>query len=194
MNGSGAFLANGRNQHFALIARDGISGSFDMTQSACLSGLTLRARRSRRTVGSLFATFASHALWARGTLPTGASLRTGGSGWARRPLWSHDIPGDQALRGSAGRTLSDDPDRTAVGVDARENLLLGASAYGHQRQSHGKCSSNSRYSRHDVSPVAFIPAASFWRMPPLPPRALQHERKTAAIAQMRIVCVSPITR
>jgi hypothetical protein len=29
--------ANGRNQHFALIARDGISGSpFDMTQSACL--------------------------------------------------------------------------------------------------------------------------------------------------------------
>ena len=30
MNGSGTFLANGRNQHFALIARDGISGSFDM--------------------------------------------------------------------------------------------------------------------------------------------------------------------
>jgi hypothetical protein len=51
--------------------------------------------------------------------------------------------------------LSDDPDRTAVGVDARENLLLSASAYGRQRQSHDKCSSNSRYSRHDVSPVAF---------------------------------------
>jgi hypothetical protein len=48
--------------------------------------------------------------------------------------------------------LSDDPDRTAVGVDARENLLS-ASAYGRQRQSHDKCSSNSRYSRHDVSPV-----------------------------------------
>ena len=80
LNGSGAFLANGRNQHFALIARDGISGSFDMTQSACLSGLTLRARRSRRTEGSLFATFASHALWARGTLLAGASLRTVGSG------------------------------------------------------------------------------------------------------------------
>src|SRR5215472_7733249 len=81
LNGSGTFLANGRNQHFALIARDGISGAFDMTQSACLSGLTLRARRSRRTVGSAFATFASHALRARGTLLAGASLRTGGSGW-----------------------------------------------------------------------------------------------------------------
>ena len=79
LNGSGAFLANGRNQHFALVACDGISGSFDMTQSACLSGLTLRARRSRRTIGSPFATFASHALW---TLLAGASLRTGGSGWA----------------------------------------------------------------------------------------------------------------
>ena len=78
MNGSGTFLANGRNQHFALIARDGISGSFNMTQSACLSGLTLRAGRSRRTVGSPFAT---HALWARGTLLAAASLRTGGSGW-----------------------------------------------------------------------------------------------------------------
>jgi hypothetical protein len=66
LKGSGAFLANGRNQHFALIARDGISGSFDMAQSA---------RRSRRTVGSPFA------LWARGTLLTGASLRTGGSDW-----------------------------------------------------------------------------------------------------------------
>src|SRR5215469_9505167 len=69
-------------------------------------------------------------------------------------LWSDDIPGDQALRGPAGRTLSDDPDRTAVVVDARENLLS-VSAYGRQRQSHDKCSRNSRYSRHDVSPVAF---------------------------------------
>jgi hypothetical protein len=51
--------------------------------------------------------------------------------------------------------LSDDPDRTAVGVDARENLLLSVSACGRQRQSDDKCSSNSRYSRHDVSPVAF---------------------------------------
>jgi hypothetical protein len=50
--------------------------------------------------------------------------------------------------------LSDDPDRTAVVVDARENLLS-VSAYRRQRQSHDKCSSNSRYSRHDVSPVAF---------------------------------------
>jgi hypothetical protein len=50
--------------------------------------------------------------------------------------------------------LSDDPDRTAVGVDARENLLS-VSAYGHQHQSHDKCSSNSQCSRHDVSPVAF---------------------------------------
>ena len=66
LNGSGTFLANGRNQHFALIARDGISGSFDMTQSA---------RRSRRAVGSPFA------LWAGGTLLTDASLRTGGSDW-----------------------------------------------------------------------------------------------------------------
>src|SRR6516165_12821259 len=79
LNGSGTFLANGRNQRFALVARNGISGSLDMTQSACLSGLTLRARRSRRTVGSAFATLASHALWARGTLLAGASLRTGGS-------------------------------------------------------------------------------------------------------------------
>jgi hypothetical protein len=78
LNGSGTFLANGRNQHFALIARDGISGSFNMTQSACLSGLTFRAGRSRRTVGSPFAT---HALRARGTLLAGASLRTGGSDW-----------------------------------------------------------------------------------------------------------------
>ena len=80
MNGSGTFLANGRNQHFALIARDGISESFDMTQSACLSGLTLRARRSRRTGGSRFATFASHALCARGTLLAGVSLWTDWSG------------------------------------------------------------------------------------------------------------------
>jgi hypothetical protein len=155
LNGSGTFLANGRNQHFALIARDGISGSFDMTQSA---------RRSRRTVGSPFARLASHALWACGTLLAGASLRTGGSGWALRtrrtggsgwagrPLWSDDIPGDQALRGPASRTLSDDPDRTAVSVDACENLLS-VSAYGRQRQSHDKCSSDSRYSRHDVSIV-----------------------------------------
>ena len=164
LNGSGTFLANGRNQHFALIARDGISGAFDMTQSACLPGLTLRARRSSRTVGSPFATFASHALLARGTLLAGASLRTGGSGWALgtrrtggsgwagRPLWSDDIPGDQALRGPASRTLSDDPDSTAVSVDACENLLS-VSAYGRQRQSHNKCSSDSRYSRHDVSTV-----------------------------------------
>src|SRR5262249_54062750 len=82
LKGSGTFLADGRNKCFALIARDGISGSFEMTQSACLSGLPLRARRSRRTGGSRFATFASHALWARGTLLAGASLRTGGSGWA----------------------------------------------------------------------------------------------------------------
>ena len=75
MNGSWTFLANGRNQHFTLIARDGISGSFDMPQSACLPGLILRGRRSRRTVGAPFARFASQALWARGT------LRTGGSGW-----------------------------------------------------------------------------------------------------------------
>ena len=152
MNGSWTFLANGRNQHFALIARDGISGSFDMAQSA---------RRSRRAVGSPFARFASHALWARGTLLAGASLRTGGSGWtlgtrrtggSGRPLWSDDIPGDQALRGPASRTLSDDPDRTAVTVDACENLLS-VSAYGRQRQSHDKCSSNSRYSRHDVPTV-----------------------------------------
>jgi hypothetical protein len=53
--------------------------------------------------------------------------------------------------------LSDDPDRTGVGVDARENLLS-VSAYGRQRQSHDKCSSNSRYSRHDVSPVAKLQA------------------------------------
>src|SRR5215472_93738 len=78
LNGSGTFLANGRNQHFALVARDGISGSFDMTQSACLPGLTLRARRSRRTVGSSFARFTSYALWARRT------LRTGGSDWTLR--------------------------------------------------------------------------------------------------------------
>jgi hypothetical protein len=50
--------------------------------------------------------------------------------------------------------LSNDPDRTAGGVDARENLLS-VSAYGRQRQSHDKCSSNFRYSRHGVSPVAF---------------------------------------
>jgi hypothetical protein len=50
--------------------------------------------------------------------------------------------------------LSDDPDRAAVAVDARENLLS-RSAYGRQCQSHDKCASNSRYSRHDVSPVAF---------------------------------------
>jgi hypothetical protein len=75
LNGSGTFLANGRNKHFALIARDGISGSFNMTQSARLSGLTLR---SRRTVGPPFAT---HALWACGTLLAGASLRAGGAGW-----------------------------------------------------------------------------------------------------------------
>ena len=75
MNGSGTFLANGRNQHFALIARDGISGSFHMAQTA---------RRSRRTVGSPFARLASHALWACGTLLAGASSGTGGSGWALR--------------------------------------------------------------------------------------------------------------
>src|SRR6516164_8136361 len=82
----------------------------------------------------------------------GSSFGAGGPAWAGRPLWSDDIPGDQALRAPAGRTLSDDPDRTAVGVDARENLLS-VSAYGRQRQSHDKCSSNSRYSRHDVSIV-----------------------------------------
>src|SRR5262249_17876747 len=64
-------------------------------------------------------------------------------------------------------TLSDDPDRTTVGVDARKNLLLSASAYGRQRQSHDKCSSNSRYSRHDVSPAAFKRANGL-----LPPAAL----------------------
>jgi hypothetical protein len=62
--------------------------------------------------------------------------------------------------------LSDDPDRTAVVVDARENLLR-VSAYGRQRQSHDKCSSNSRYSCHDVSPVAFKRANGL-----LPPPAL----------------------
>jgi FAD/FMN-containing dehydrogenase len=93
-----------------------------------------------------------HHLDGRGAVrPTGG---VGGSGWAGRPLWSDDIPGDQALRAPADRTLSDDPDRTAVGVDARENLLS-VSAYGRQRQSHDKCSGNSRRSRHDVSPVAF---------------------------------------
>ena len=81
LKGGRTFLANGRNQDFAIVARDSISGPFDMTQSVCLSRLTFQARGSRRAGGSWFATFPSHALWASGTLLAGASLRTRGSGW-----------------------------------------------------------------------------------------------------------------
>src|SRR5262249_6495311 len=48
-----------------------------------------------------------------------------------------------------------------------KNLLLSASAYGRQRQSHDKCAGNSRYSHHDVSPAAFKRANGL-----LPPPAL----------------------
>jgi hypothetical protein len=56
-------------------------------------------------------------------------------------LWSSDIPDERDLITLAGSTLSDDVDRTAAVVDARENLLLlSVGAYGCQRQSHDKCS------------------------------------------------------
>src|SRR5215831_18752660 len=141
--------ANGRNKYFAIIARD--SRPFDVTQSACLPRIALRAWRPRRTGGAWLAALASHALrapralrpswplrtggalwsggsgwagqplwtgcalwsggagWAGRPLRTGCALWPGGAGWAGRPLWTDNIPGDQALRGPAGRTLSDDP-------------------------------------------------------------------------------------
>jgi hypothetical protein len=49
LKGSRTFLANGRNKYFALIARDGVSRPFDVTQSACLPGIAFRAWRPRRT-------------------------------------------------------------------------------------------------------------------------------------------------
>jgi hypothetical protein len=73
---SRTFFANGRYKHFAIIARDSISGSFDVTQDACLPRLALRARRSRRT----------GALWACRALLPGTSLWTGGPWGSRRAL------------------------------------------------------------------------------------------------------------
>ena len=49
LKGSRTFLANGRNKYFAIIARDGVSRPFDVTQSACLPGIAFRAWRPRRT-------------------------------------------------------------------------------------------------------------------------------------------------
>jgi hypothetical protein len=57
-------------------------------------------------------------------------------------LWSDDVPDEQHLIILAGNILSDDVDRTAAVVDARENLLS-VSGYRCQRQSHDKCSSYS---------------------------------------------------
>jgi hypothetical protein len=78
LKGSRTFLANGRNKHFAIVARDGISRSFRVAQSACLPGLTLRARWSWRAGR---ACFTSSALWARRSLLPGTSLW---ASWARR--------------------------------------------------------------------------------------------------------------
>src|SRR5262249_37874840 len=60
-------------------------------------------------------------------------------------------PGERLLITPAGRSCSDNPDRSVVDVDARENLSV--RAYWCQRQSHDKSSSNSCCSRHDVAPV-----------------------------------------
>jgi hypothetical protein len=57
-------------------------------------------------------------------------------------LWSDDIPDERDFITLAGSILSDDVDRAAAVVDARENLLS-VSTYGCQRQSHDKCSGNS---------------------------------------------------
>jgi hypothetical protein len=54
-------------------------------------------------------------------------------------LWSDGIPDERDLIVRAGSICSDDVDRTAAVVDAREDLLT-LSAYGCQRQSHDKCS------------------------------------------------------
>ena len=79
LKGGRTFLANSRNKYFAIIARDSVSGSLDVTQEACLSGVTLRAWRSRGTGGARLAALASHALWPRRSLLPSTSLRTGGS-------------------------------------------------------------------------------------------------------------------
>jgi hypothetical protein len=46
LKGSRTFLANGRNKYFAIIARDSISRPFDVTQSARLPRIALRAWHS----------------------------------------------------------------------------------------------------------------------------------------------------
>src|SRR5262249_38543332 len=81
-----AFLADGRDKHFAIVARDSISGSLDVAHSPCLPRLAFRTWRSRRTGRSRLAPLASHTLWACRPLLTGTSLRTGWSWWSRRTL------------------------------------------------------------------------------------------------------------
>src|SRR5262249_1535939 len=88
LKGGRTFFANGRNKDFAIVARDSISGPFDVTQSACLPRFPLGARRTGRAG---FATFACHALWACRSLLPSSSLRTGRAWWYRRTLrtsWS----------------------------------------------------------------------------------------------------------
>jgi len=43
LKGSRTFLANGRNEYFAIIARDSISRPLDVMQSACLPRIAFRA-------------------------------------------------------------------------------------------------------------------------------------------------------
>jgi hypothetical protein len=83
LESSRTFLANSRSKYFAIIARDGISGPLDVTQSACLRRLAFRTRWSRRAGWSRFA---CSALWARRSLLAGASLRTSWAGWTPRSL------------------------------------------------------------------------------------------------------------
>src|SRR5262245_388399 len=81
-----AFLADGRDKHFAIVARDSISGSLDVAHSACLPRLAFRTWRSRRTGRSRLAPLASHTLWACRPLLTRTSLPTRLSWWSRRTL------------------------------------------------------------------------------------------------------------
>jgi hypothetical protein len=113
LKGSRTFFANGGDKRFAIVACDSISRALDITQSARLPRITLRARRSRRTG---WARFASGALWACRSLLPGTSLRPS---WARRssrPLragWSLRAGGALRTGGSCwalGALASDQQD------------------------------------------------------------------------------------
>ena len=85
MKGRRTFLAKGRNKYFAIIARDTVSGLFDVTESACLPRLTLGTRRSLRTDGTRFAALSCYPLRTGGSLlPRASQVRQGFEGRRHR--------------------------------------------------------------------------------------------------------------